>query len=205
MTSNDYQNQFVPGPPLDSWVSSVQAYQAATGLPQNQVVYSFADQGQQIPIAIILDNNLGVKEETVDMVMDVDNTEINGDHCQWIAGQEECVAHEADVEVNITEAEVHASQEKEYVKIEEEKKKDDDVIKIYKKADGKKCTLRNLKKQRLARSSERGVNNSTHVSRKKKPDLSKLHKPVNRLRRKKNKSDLPYHPPQSVKKSCLPG
>ena len=59
------EEAFVAGKPVESWLSTVKAYQSTSGFSENQIVYSYDEEGNEVPIGIIIDGTFAQKDNTM--------------------------------------------------------------------------------------------------------------------------------------------
>ena len=205
-TGNTYENQFVAGQPLESWISSVNGYQAAPDSSANKVVYSFDSHGNQMPIAIIIDGKFPVKEENAEIAMAPESSVLDGDHCQWIGGQEECVTNESAAPEGITEEIMDVGKKVEKMKVEKSQKGPQEVVKVYKVGKTQRRTLKNLKNRKERREFEAPVSTRRRV-KSQRDEVGGTRKKSQRKvpKRRKRLCDVAYCPPQRDRNMQLPG
>ena len=204
-TFQEHQNALVAGKPLESWLSTVQAYETSSSL-QNQVVYSYDAEGNEVPIAIIIDGNFAQQDNNMQNPLGHENEEICDQQCQWIAGQEECITNESYGEAVTNTEEITLEGEKQEIKLETEVSNIEDVVKVYNSRGAKKRTLKNLKKIQERPMSGKVNCQRKRFGRKKGNISSKLLEKKQRIRRRKRRTyDLAYRPPQSARKFTFAG
>ena len=122
------ENALVAGEAVDSWLSTVRSYESGTNYSQNQVVYSVDGNGNQIPIAIIIDGSFQTQEENMEMSFPCESEEIIDEHSKWIGGQEECTTNESYAQSHSTGDLMTVEVPKEDIKIETHDVIDEDLI-----------------------------------------------------------------------------
>ena len=140
--SND-ENTLVAGNPVESWISTLQVLEKSSDVLANQIVYSNDEEGNTVPIAIIIDGGFAENQNNLDFPFTHQSDQLMNQECNWVACQEECVTNETEKE---NEKLVKYEGENQDVENETIKVCDEEVIKVYKIGVGKKCTLKNLKK-----------------------------------------------------------
>ena len=150
-------------------------------------MYSYDAEGNEVPIAIIIDGNFAQQDNNMQNPLGHENEEICDQQCQWIAGQEECITNESYGEAVTNTEEITLEGEKQEIKLETEVSNVEDVVKVYKSRGAKKRTLKNLKKIQERPMSGKVNCQRKRFGRKKGNISSKLLEKKQRIRRRKRR------------------
>ena len=105
----DDDSTLVPGIAMQSWVETVKAYESEGSASRNEVVYNIDNQGNKVPIAIVIDGTFGGQStNTTIPVLNASNDLVH-DEWQWIGGEEECASNDV-IQDNQQEANLRKSE-----------------------------------------------------------------------------------------------